>query len=215
MFQRRSFSLLASLGLAAAAHAGTVFSDDFSSSLAGGAASSSDYTLVGTGSHTSPPDYRVISNPGTDFTNSYASYYDHTQGTASGAMLFFDGAGSASTRIYDHDVNLTAGTTYTISYWGSAGGSTSVPVLDLAVNGVTLGTSLTTVSAQWQQSTATFTPTTTGLYTLSVFDANTVDFGNDGAIDDFLVTTPSPTPEPSALAALGLGAAAVLRRRKR
>ena len=215
----RASALLSAFFALSTAHAQqVVFSEDFSSSLATGVANSSDYTLVaGNGTvFTGPPDYRVVANPNTAFTNNYSSYTDHTSMVTPGAtsaMLFFDGSGNSSDRIYYHSVALTANVPYTISYWGASAGTSNVPVLNLEVNGTTIGSALTTVNAQWQPSAATFTPTTTATYTLAVYDSNTVGLGNDGSVDDFLVT--APVPEPTTLAALGLGVAAMLRRRKK
>jgi hypothetical protein len=150
-----------------------------------------DYTNVPTGTYHDPPDYRIVTNPATAFPNGDPSFGDHTSGTEQ--MFFFDGAETATTRIWYDTVTLNAGTTYMFSFWGASSNNSpgaAVPLLIGEINGTPIAGSvaLTTVNATWLQYTATFTVSSTGSYTLSINDEDVAFFANDGAIDDVLLT---------------------------
>jgi hypothetical protein len=113
-------------------------------------------------SFTTPLQYRVVADPPVSFVNGYASYFDHTLGTAAGGMQFFDGTVNA--RIWFDTATLVANTPATFSFWGSSGSPALPPVLGLVVDGVLTGAVLTTQSAQWTQFSNTLTPTSGGLH---------------------------------------------------
>lgn len=201
-----TLTALVAFAAATAGHAQvTLLSENFDASgnpytpSATAIGASTDYSLTTQGAFTAPGQYRIITNPSTAFTNGYTSYGDHTSGT--GQFLFVDGAGSSSTRLWDDTLTLTAGTTYTFSFWGSSGGATAVPVLHPTIDGASLatGSDLTTVNGVWTQFTGTFTVATTGSHTLAIVDTMTPSSGNDGGIDDIRLTAPSAAPEPSDL----------------
>jgi len=196
---------------AASAGAVDVLAEDFSS---GNPAAGSAYTLVGAGAFTGPGQYRVIANPGTDLTNGYNGYYDHTLNSSAGRMLFFDGA-TRPISIWQASASLNAGQSYTFSFWGSSGSVTSVPTLTLRIDGADVGTTLATAAATWTQYSYTFTPDASGVRTFSIVDLNFTEFGNDGAIDDILLTTPVPEPAVASLMLLGLAGMTALRRRRK
>lgn len=192
----------------------TLLSEDFSG---GNPVAGTGYTLVPLGSFTGPSQYRVVANPAAAFTNGYSSYFDHTLGTAAGQMMYFDGA-SSPIAIWQNDFTLEAGQSYTFSFWGSAGNSANVPTLSLRIDGTGVGTPLAVTDAQWSLFTYTFVPATSGLRTFSIVNLQTVGFGNDGAIDDILLTTPVPEPAAFSLMLAGVvglvGVSARLRRQR-
>jgi hypothetical protein len=183
--------LPAVLAVSAESQAVTVVSEDFSS---GNPVAGTAYALVPAGSFSQPGQYRVLANPATAFTNGYRSYHDHTLGTAAGAMLFFDGA-SHPLALWSEGVMLSAGTQYTFSFWASAGGAISVPVVGLRLDGVNVGQSVTTSVASWRRFTYSFVPRTTGLRIFTIVDLNLQRMGNDGAIDDILLTAVPVVPQ--------------------
>lgn len=205
--RKKALVIVAAVLLAAPARQAAAQVTLFSETFGGGnPANASDYTLIPEGSQTLAGNYRIVSNPATSFSNGYSPFFDHTLGTAAGQMLFFDGPSGA--RIFFRSANLTAGTTYTFSFWGASASPLTPPVLAAQVNGVTIGTSLATTSATWNQRIATFTPLTTGAFIFSIVDFNGDALaGNDGAIDDILLTAPAGQafdgPEPATFALLG------------
>jgi hypothetical protein len=203
----KAVALCAMVASAVPASAVTLLSEDFS---AGNPVASTAYTLIAAGSYSLPGQYRVLSNPSTDFTNGYDSYFDHTVGTGGGQMLFFDGAASP-VAIWSGSAVLTAGVSYTFSYWGSSGNMISMPVLALSINGMDVGINLATSDAVWLNASYTFTPSTSGLASFSIRDTVLEGYGNDGAIDDITLTAAVPEP---AMAALWLAGLAVVWRRR-
>jgi hypothetical protein len=187
------------LGLGSNLRADVVFSEDFSG---GNPANASDYTLVNAGSMTTQGNYRVVSNPADPtFTNNYGSVFDHTTGSASGEMLWFDGSANSSDRIFYRSANLTGGVQYQFSYWQDTDNLSSVPNLESLANGTVLGTFKNTATQSWAQAVTTFTPVTSGSYVFSITDLNTEGDFNDGAVDDVQLVS---VPEPTAAAIFGI-----------
>jgi len=227
MFLLRTSVLL--VGLAGVAGANNlILNGDFS---LGYTDFTSGYTEVPNGTYTGPGDYGLTTNPSTAFTNGYQPFTPYDGGTY---MLFADG-GSPSTAVWsEDDINVVAGTTYTFEAYVAdadpSGYSGNPAILDLLVNGTTVGTSYDVPNnpGAWELWTFTYTATSSGSITLSIVDANTNPdgAGNDFAIDDLCLIAPgsscasstSPVPEPSSvgfclIGLLGMGVGGALRRK--
>src|SRR5581483_2374917 len=109
--------------LASTAHAQNLITNgDFS---AGNTGFTSQYTYI-TGGFTGPGQYGVITNPGTAFTNGFASFGDHTTGT--GKMLFADGT-SAASAFWSQTVAVAPNTAYSFSLWATPAYPQNPPTL--------------------------------------------------------------------------------------
>ena len=194
-----------------AARANLVLNGDFSGNYANFL---SDYTQIPTNHtyYTTPPDYAVITNAATSFTNGYLSFGDHT--TGSGNMLFFDGNGF-SYDIWRQAVTLAANTNYVFSFYattpdGGTPAGSDLASLAVRLNGVALGAG-TVITGQggsgWQLVSRAFTTAAAGSYTLAIYDLNGEPADNDDVIDDIdleQVGTPS-VPEPASWAFMVAG----------
>jgi hypothetical protein len=176
---------------------------------------STDYTTLAVpDTHTNPPSYNTVQNPGMAFTNGYASYTDHT-GDSAGLMLFVDGA--SDLRFWYESVSLADDTTYVFTFWATAAFPDSPADLQFSVNGTSedTGHQLTTIG-QWVEYTDTFTTGSAGDYTLSMADLNGVVDGNDFTVDDIaLNASAAPLPATLPLFAGGLGMVGFFARRKK
>ncbi|MFZ0707600.1 MAG: PEP-CTERM sorting domain-containing protein [Candidatus Korobacteraceae bacterium] len=165
-----------------------------------------DYTYVpGNGTvHTVPPDYSIINNPATAFTNGYLSYGDHTSG--SGLMFFADG-GAPSLNVWAENLNLAAGM-YTFTAWVADPdlNLANPETLDLFLNGTETNNSFTSTQVgQWQEWTFSLNVVNSGNTLVSIRDLNqNYNAGNnDFTMDDLSLT--SATPEPGSFLLLGSG----------
>ncbi len=204
---RRIFFYWSALLVAAfplCASAQIVVNGDFS---AGNVGFGTDYSLVATNHTVStvPPDYAIATDPSVNFTNGYPSLTDHT--TGSGNMLFADGAGSSSTRIWYETLTLSSNTTYIASAWVAPADGTNLPTLQFLADGVPVGSSFTTAATTdvWQNFTATFNSGGSSSVVLALVDLDTQSFNNDFGLDDISV---SAIPEP-AMSAVAIGVAAL------
>ena len=151
----------------------------------------------------------------------WGTYGDHTTGT--GTMLVADGSTTAGQNVWAESLMLTAGQTYTYSFWGrqNDASSGSNPSLAFLVGGIATGTPLAVSSASadgWQQATGTFTANAGGTTTVAIRDLNTSGPFNDFSLDDISVTAPSAgaVPEPAAwvLMSAGFGLSGAMVRRR-
>ncbi|MFN3851730.1 MAG: CUB domain-containing protein [Spirosomataceae bacterium] len=136
----------------------------------------SDYTF--------PSFYNVTSNP----ISVWGWAPSCTAYGGSGNMMIGDGNGNANSRFWYQTVNVTAGVTYTLSFfafdfWGGSVGAK----LQWGVNGTKIGSVLNLSTGgcnTWQQLTTTWTATTTGTATFAIFNNEISGANNDFAIDE-------------------------------
>jgi hypothetical protein len=199
------------------AQAAPLFSDTFDADPTGSNITPTGWNVSGIGGvDVIGYGYWDLSGSGFNIGNPYNRYIDL-------AGSYNGGAGLLS-----HTFDLTAGTTYTATYW-----LTGNP-FDQAVPGryedvtVTFGTaqaayvlypnaSYSATTNPWTIYNLSFTPLTSGTYTLNFQNGVTNATDNDGAIlDNVSVTAAVPEPETYAMMMAGLGMIGVMvRRRKR
>ncbi|MER0441780.1 collagen-binding domain-containing protein, partial [Emticicia sp. W12TSBA100-4] len=156
-----------------------VTNGDFSS---GNNSFSSDYTFGG--------GYNIASNPQTVWS------WAVNCSNPSGNMIIGDGNGNANSRFWYQSINVTAGTTYTLSFraydfWGG----TPAAKLQWGVNGTKTGaiSNLSTGGCNtWQQISTTWTATTTGTAVFAIYNNEVSGASNDFAIDDISIIATSP-----------------------
>ena len=163
------------------------------------------YVVDPTPGNSVPNDYYITNDPW-NMNNFFFHSTDHTSGT--GKMLVVDGTTTGGQqRFWKAGSNgggvgpLTAGVTYTFSYWIKSVSPSDTDVNTLAdiriawnnVANITLvsGSTLAPLPSQgWKQVVYTFTSTYANI---ELYDNNLNNIGNDFAIDDMSVTAP-PTP---------------------
>ncbi|MBV9008173.1 MAG: hypothetical protein JO354_03255 [Verrucomicrobia bacterium] len=183
---------------------------------AGNTGFSSAYTY---GNNNPPQTYTIGNNPATapGHYGDWASFGDHT--TGSGLMMIINGGTDATAPFWSQTVNLTAGQTYSYSFWGAAIQSGSGADVQLYVSGTARGSALLLngSAGAWQRDSGTFRATSSGSVTLRLVDLNTNVAQNDFTIDDISLTGGQHSvPESGAgyaLLVMGLIPVEFLRRR--
>lgn len=184
--------------LSTASQAQTVFSDSFET--------------ASLGLNATPAGW-AVTNPGGTVDVIGGALFGSLCG-GSGQCIDLDGS-TGLAGVLSRSVNLNAGTTYTLGFdiaGNRRGAGTETGVVTLG--GATLNYSLTdsSAAAAYQTLSLSFTPSSTGVYTLSF-----ANFGGDnqGAIlDNVTLTAAVPEPASAALMLLGLGGVALLKRRR-
>src|SRR5690606_19006065 len=116
----------------------------------------------------------------------FANFYDHTVGTAAGAMLLVNGSGSNNAQVWCQNINVVPNTDYDFSAWAASCTSGSPAVLQFSIDGVLLGTPLYLPSAtgQWVNFHALWNSGIKTNIDICIVDQQTALSGNDFAIDD-------------------------------
>jgi len=142
----------------------------------------SDYTFGG--------GYNITTNPQTVWN------WALNCSNPSGNMMIGDGNGNANSRFWYQSINVTAGTTYTLSFraydfWGG----TPAAKLQWGINGTKTGaiSNLSTGGCNtWQQISTTWTETTTGTVVFAIFNNEVSGASNDFAVDDISIIVTAP-----------------------
>jgi hypothetical protein len=190
----RTIAVAASLALAAAtqAQAATVFTDGFEGDALG--------------LNTTPIGW-TVANGTVDTIGS--GYFDFLPGN--GHYIDLDGS-TGLAGVLSTSLNLTAGTTYTLSFSLAGDHRNAGPdIVDVGFGGAS--TTLTPATTDgFSTFTLSFTPGTSGAYALSFHDRGA---DNQGALlDNVTVTSAVPEPASVALMLAGLGLVGVARRRR-
>jgi hypothetical protein len=182
----RNTPILALLSFPLAATANNLLvNGDFSAQNTG---FSSGYSFVASGQSTLVGSYG-IRTMSTDFNTGYAAFGDHT--TGSGYMLLLDGAPSSSTIAWSETVAVQTNQSYYFSAWLTSSDSTSPATVRFGINGTQVGSDLTLSSAagQWQNFNLVWNSTTNTNALITIADENTINVGNDFALDDLSFDT--------------------------
>src|SRR5690554_2063306 len=148
---------------------------------------STDYT-VGQGGQwgllSSPGTYAVSSSP-SNVHNNFSNCGDHTGG--GGNMLVVNGSGTPGISVWCQTVNVSPDTDYEFSTWiSNALSEVNVAQLQFTINGNTIGNVFTTsiYGCDWNQFFEVWNSGTNTTAELCITNLNTIDAGNDFAIDD-------------------------------
>jgi gliding motility-associated-like protein len=154
--------------------------------------------------------YAISTSP-SNVHNNFMSCTDHTSG--SGNMLIANGAGTPSTNVWCQTVTVSPNTNYSFSCWlTNALNDANVALLQFYVNGAPIGSifSPSTSGCFWQKYSNTWNSGALTSVNLCIVNQNTIDSGNDFAIDDIsfaplclaydtIVVSTNPTPTISTI----------------
>ncbi|MFN5317267.1 MAG: T9SS type A sorting domain-containing protein [Bacteroidia bacterium] len=115
----------------------------------------------------------------------------------SGNFLMVNGNTGSLKTVWSQNIDVLAGSEYTISVWVQNIYPVSPAVLRFNVGGNLVGTFSPTGIATWQEFTATYVATSTGNVSFSILNSNLTAFGNDFGIDDISFVRVCPVPTPS------------------
>ncbi len=168
---------------------------------------SSDYVFA-TG-NSSEGQYTVSSTPST-FNGAFFNIPDHTSGT--GKYMVINGATSGSPAVWRQTVSVVPSQTYKFSVWTSTAVGGGPAVLQLKVNGSSVGSTFTLNNnvGTWDEWMVTWNSGVSTSGTFEIVNSNLSTFPNDFYLDDVSLVV----PEPATMTVIGMGALALLRRRK-
>ncbi len=146
------------------------------------------YTLGVGGAYgplTNPGTYGISTSPNL-LHNLFSSCADHTP-AGPGRMLIVNGAGTPNSLVWSETVTVTSNTDYQFGTWAmSALTETNVALLQFQINGVPVGSvfSPSQTGCAWLQFTSSWNSGASTSAVLSIVNQNTVNTGNDFALDD-------------------------------
>lgn len=114
---------------------------------------------------------------------SWTSMGDHTTGT--GKMLIIDGATTYPVNFWCESIPVTANTNYVFSFWMASTYPSSLPSIEVKINGLVAGTFMAgSTSGVWNLYQLEWNSGSATSADICMDDAVTVSFGNDLVIDD-------------------------------
>ena len=126
--------------------------------------------------------------------NNFGTYQclDHTYGNGTGKCMYVNGAGTANTTVWQEVINVQPNTDHIFITWVASLGQSStcssseLARLQFSINGQTIGSIFTAPSttAQWQQFYQIWNSGNATTATIRILNQNTVNSGNDFALDD-------------------------------
>ena len=136
----------------------------------------------------------TINTSSANVHNNFGNYicYDHTSGNGTGKCMYVNGAGSSNTTVWQQVIPVVPNTDYIFITWVASLGpnstcsSNELARLQFSINGITIGNIFTapTTTAQWQQFYQIWNSGATTQATIRILNQNTVNSGNDFALDD-------------------------------
>ena len=136
----------------------------------------------------------TINSSSANVHNNFGTYicYDHTYGNSTGKCMYVNGAGSANTTVWQQVINVQPNTDHIFITWvaslgqGSTCSSSELARLQFSINGQTIGSIFTApdTTAQWQQFYQIWNSGNSTSATIRILNQNTVNSGNDFALDD-------------------------------
>ena len=163
---------------------------------------SSDYEWAGTGSSALNPEgvYTIGSKPN-DYHSNFADMHDHS---GSGKMMIINAGDKLTDIIWAQQINVNANTKYAFSFWGSSVHPTNPARLSFYISdGELTATQINQPEIYRIGEEVEFTKSTndwnkyfkiwdskafSGTKWISVVNSNTIDSGNDFALDDISFT---------------------------
>lgn len=152
---------------------------------------SSDYVFIPSGQSQTPDTFGIRTNS-QDFNPAYTLFGDHTTGT--GMMALFDGYPAPAKAAWSETVSVSPRTYYLFSGWTTSADPFNPGTLRLLINGSPAGAdlSLSTNAGVWTNVAIVWNSGTNFTATLAIVDVNTIDYGNDFAVDDLSFVSLEP-----------------------
>jgi len=136
----------------------------------------------------------TINTNSSNVHNNFGNYpcLDHTSGNGTGKCMYVNGAGTANTTVWQQVVNVQPNTDHIFITWvaslspNSTSTTSELARLQFSINGQTIGNIFTapTSTAQWQQFYQIWNSGNSTTATIRILNQNTVNSGNDFALDD-------------------------------
>lgn len=131
--------------------------------------------------------YSIVTNPNAWFAP-FASCGDHTTGT--GNLMVFDGSTDPTGNVIawsnQNPVAIVPNTNYTFSYYVASASPDNPARLEVFINGVSQGAPVNApgTACMWTQVSYNWNSGSNTTATFAIYDRNSVDYGNDFALDD-------------------------------
>lgn len=150
-----------------------------------------DYTFDDGPTDLDAQRYDIETNPNNSHAG-FASFGDNT--TGNGLMMVVNGGFNSNIETIAYDIDLTAGQTYTISFFGRNAVDAANAFFDVRVNNVVVASNTTRLTNFWTRRDFTWNATTSGISRVALHNNETASFGNDFALDDIFMAACTSEP---------------------